>query len=47
MLLTAAMPATARTPSKDGRKQKHTDNSRDTVVIRDKIYAFVFMNKLL
>ncbi len=44
------MPATAKTPSKDGSKQKHTGNSREIRVIRvirEKIYAVAFVNKLL
>jgi hypothetical protein len=44
---TAGMPAIARTPSKDCSKQKHRQQQGGTIIIRDKIYDVVFVNKLL
>ncbi len=43
---TAGMPAIARMPSKDCSKQKHRQQ-HGTIIIRNKIYDVVFVNKLL
>jgi hypothetical protein len=54
MLLTAEMPGRIRIPATAGMPaiartaaSRNTGNSMGTIIIRDKIYAVVFVNKLL